>query len=438
MLKRFANPAWAMLEYGWYPLLLFVATPWFLHRLGVEAYGLWMLLVAIVGFGAILTNGTGTATIKAVSSAGDEPGPHAVAAVRNALGLALLGGALLALAIASTFVFAGDALWPKMGAAPLVRLTGIAAAVLIWIEQADNVFASAIKGLSRFGHAARIEIAAKTTQLAAAAAVLIPFPRLEALYAALAAVALCRLAAKAVVAKRLLGAETLMPVFSGRGDLLHFAKWGWLLGVGGVLFGVADRLLIGGLLGAGALAYYAIASQLAMQVHAVAAAGLSVVFPAISREAADIRTPQVRRKIIAACLGNLALSGSLAIGIWFVSPWLLDAWVGPQVGSSAAVVLPWLILAYWLLALNVVPYYVLLGVGRIRFVGLTVLLAGIVAAACAYLALARYGAIAAPAGRIAYAVMSLALVIPFAGYLRGTGRVVRLRSGDAHMNEAAP
>ncbi len=437
MLKRFANPAWAVLEYGWYPLLLFVTTPWFLQRLGVAEYGYWMLLTATTGLGGILTSGTGSATIKAVSAAGAGPQSQSGIAVRNALALALLGGALLAIAVAASFVFAGNKLLPRMESAPLLHLTGIAAAALLWIEQVDNVFASAIKGLSRFDLAARVEIAARTAQLAAAAAVLVPFPHLGGLYAALAATAICRLVAKAFLAKRLLGLTTLAPTLSGHQGLLHFAKWGWVLGAGGVLFGVADRFLIGGLLGASALAYYAIASQLAMQVHAVAAAGLSVIFPAISRDVADAQTPRIRRKIVAACLSNLALSSALAVGIWLASPWLLKIWVGPQASASALPVLPWLILAYWILALNVVPYYVLLGLGKIRFVGSTVLLAGIAAAACAYLALIHFGALAAPAGRMAYAVLSLGLAAPFVSYLLGRTNGLRL-SAATRADEVTP
>ena len=47
---------------------------------------------------------------------------------------------------------------------------------------------------------------------------------------------------------------------------------------------MASRMLVGSLLGASSLTYYSIAAQLAMQVHAASAAGLSVIFPKISRK----------------------------------------------------------------------------------------------------------------------------------------------------------
>jgi hypothetical protein len=47
MLNKLVSPAWTMLEYSWYSLLLFIVTPWFLHQLGTERYGHWMLLMAL-------------------------------------------------------------------------------------------------------------------------------------------------------------------------------------------------------------------------------------------------------------------------------------------------------------------------------------------------------------------------------------------------------
>ena len=45
---------------------------------------------------------------------------------------------------------------------------------------------------------------------------------------------------------------------------------------------------------------------------------------------------------------------------------ILTLWLGPDVAASSAGVLRYLIIAYWILALNVVPYYILLGMGRIQ------------------------------------------------------------------------
>ena len=415
ILRKFASPAWAMMEYGSYPLLLFIATPWFLHQLGVAQYGHWMLLSATVGIGGVLNTGTGAATIKAVSAGiGRDISADTQQAMRVSLAIAIMGGGALALLIVAFFWFAGPTLLSRMGDPSLVRLTGTAAAALIWLQQLDNVFSSGMKGAEKFGEAARIEIASRAVQLIAAALAIWAWPSLGALYIALLVVAALRLIFKTLIAKRLLGLVNLRPTLVGAGEILHFAKWGWLQGIGGMFFGVADRILVGSLLGASSLAYYSIASQLAMQIHALSAAALSVIFPKVSRklESGDRFSLWRVTKLTAAA--NFLLSTTLALALLLLGPALLRVWIGEASAVPTAQILSWLVIAYWILALNVVPYYILLGLGRIRFIGLTVVLCGIASVTAMYFAITHEGLIGAPVGRGIYALLSSVLIFPLA------------------------
>jgi O-antigen/teichoic acid export membrane protein len=427
MWKKLASPAWAMLEYGSYPLLLFIATPWFLRQLDTGGYGHWMLLTATVGFGGVLNAGTGAATIKAVSAGiGGSKDRDVEHTVKVSLAIAILGGGSLALLVFSVFSIAGPTLLSRMGDPALIRLTGVAAAALIWLEQLDNVFSSAIKGAEQFGQAARIEIASKTTQIVAAGIVLGMWPTLWALYATLLVVAVLRLIAKTIIARQLLGLTNLRPTLIGANSILDFAKWGWLQGVGGMLFGVADRMLVGSLLGASSLTYYSIASQLAMQIHAVSAAGLSVIFPKVSRKLESNGHFSLWRVSKLTMAGNLLLSSLLALVLLLLGPTILRSWIGATSAAPTAQILPWLVIAYWVLALNVVPYYILLGMGRMRFVGLTVLSCGIIAVTTMYFAITHEGLRGAPAGRGIYALLSLALILPLIRHFAQERRIRRI------------
>jgi O-antigen/teichoic acid export membrane protein len=418
-LRHLRNPFWAMLEYGWYPLLLFASTPWFLHRLGTQQYGHWMLLSATVNFGGILNAGTGAATIKSVSAGlGRMHQSMVTETTRRSLALALLGGGILALLVLAIFWFGGNAFLDRMGDQSLVRTTGVAAAALLWVEQLDNVFSSSLKGAEHFGLAARIEMTSKTVQILAAALILIPIPNLRGLYTALLVVALFRLTAKAITTKLTLHLTSLRPTLSGVSEIFHFAKWGWLQGIGGTLFSVADRMLVGSLLGANSLTYYSIASQLTMQIHATAAAGLSVIFPRVSRQLEGNAPFSLRRIASLAMAANFLMSSVLAGILIVFGHRLLNLWIGESSATHVLVVLPWLTIAYWLLAINVVPYYLLLGMGKMRFIGLTVLLAGILAVLSMYYATLHYGLAGTPVGRGIYALVSLALLVPLAKSLR--------------------
>ncbi len=422
MIRRLASPAWAMLEYGWFPLLAFVTTPYFWHALGEQRFAYWILLTATVGFGGILNAGTGTATIKLVSAArGTDDAKAAELTIRTALAIAIAIGGALALVIFAIFWFGGTTLFNEMGDADLVHLTGAVAAVLIWIEQLENVFASALKGAEYFGPAARVEILSKTAQIVVALLVFALTGSFGGLYLSLIVVGVLRLALKASVARRLLGLTSLRPRFGELGKVLGYAKWGWVQGLAGMLFGIVDRLLIGALLGSAALAHYSVVTQLTQQIHAVPAAATSVLFPKVSRrleaEGSFSLSRLTKWTMLASGLASSAMAGILLL----FGTDILRLWLGPAEAAAGSELLYPLTLAYWLLAQLVVPYFLLLGIGRIRFVGLASLAAAVSAIICLYLATDAWGVAGAPWGRVVYAIGTFSLLVPLTRHLRARG-----------------
>jgi O-antigen/teichoic acid export membrane protein len=420
MLKRLASPAWSMLEYGWYPLLVFLSTPYLLRTLGAEKFGLWMLLNATVGFGAFLNVGTGAATIKQVSAGrGRAGGGDIERVVRSSLAISLIGGGLLAALIFVVFWFAGDTFFEKMGDRSLVRLTGAVAALLAWIEQIDNVFASALKGAEQFGRAARIEMGSKTAQIFSTVLAVAVWESMTALYAALVLVAIARLIAKSWMVRRFLTLSSMRPSLANVGDTLHYAKWGWVQGVGGLLFGIADRLLVGSFLGAASLAHYSVASQLAQQIHALSAAGLSVLFPKVSRKLEGEANFSLWRITRLTMAGNFLVSSALALGLLIFGRKILSLWLGAAVAEASADVLWYLTIAYWILAMNIVPHFILLGLGRMRFIAISNFAAGVVLITTIYLLLPFHGLAGIGLARIAYGMVTLVNFVPLFWYVRG-------------------
>lgn len=422
-----------MLEYGWSPLMIFITTPYFLHTLGAEGFGYWMLLTATAGFGSFLNAGTGAATIKQVSASYGRADAESVGkVVRTSLAIALMGGAILAAIIVLVFGAAGNLLFPKMGDQSLVLLTGSVAALLAVIEQIDNVFASALKGAEHFGHAARIEMVSKTAQILAAVFAVFMWGGVAALYAALVVVAVVRLVAKSWLVGRLLGVASLRPSFTNAPDTLHFAKWGWVQGVGGLFFGIADRMLIGSFMGAASLAHYSVATQLAQQIHALSAAGLSVIFPKISRRLEGDANFSLWRITKVTMTGNFLASGILALGLLIFGRKILTLWLGAAEAEASADVLWYLTIAYWLLAVNVVPHFILLGIGRIRIVATSNLVAGLVSLYVMFMLVQHYGLSGIGIARIIFGVIILSNFISLFGYLREKNGKFTAKDNNKH------
>ena len=65
--QHIKNAAFSLGEYVGIPLLYLAATPLLVQRLGLDLYGLWMLINSIVGISGVLNFGFGDATLRFVS-----------------------------------------------------------------------------------------------------------------------------------------------------------------------------------------------------------------------------------------------------------------------------------------------------------------------------------------------------------------------------------
>ncbi len=415
--RHAGSSLWGMAEYFAYPLMMFAATPLFLHLLGSEQYGQWMLLLTFNGFGGLAGIGMGTAATKDVSAArgrGDEAG--IAAAIRACLMVTILSTMALALLMVTTGWLIGPALLAKMGTPDLVRTIIIVAALLILLEQIDSVFAGALRGLERFDISAKAEASTKLALVLVSLAVAWKTGDVVAVFWATIAATIVRLSVKALAVRHFIG-QTPWPAFDRPRMAVAFAfgKWTWAQSLGAAMFATADRLIVGSLLGAHALAAYSVCLQLAQQIQTVPAAGAQFLFPAVSRShaAGESYAPlAIRASLI---IGGMSLL--LALPVALFSHLILSLWVGKDIADAASVTLTLLAAGFAILGLNVGPHFVLLGAGRARFVAGINIVAGIVATGCAFFAIPDQGLIGAGAARLVYAVVICALIFEMRRHL---------------------
>ncbi len=411
--SRLGGSFWSIVEYIWFPSLMLATTPFFLRTLGPERFGQWALLSATISFGAILSIGTGAATVRQVAlrlARDDSAGVRLV--VRSSLGLGLAGGLAAAVLVAGVFGLGGTTLLGKMAAGGAPLATGLTAAAIVAIEQLENVFTAALRGGERFKIIARIEMIVRTLQVGAAIGAVWAFGTLAALFVALIVTATFRLFVKALVVTRWLDLGVAWPSLELWRGVIGDARWGWLQGVGALIFGLADRFIVGGVLGAAALAHYSIASQVAQPLHALAAAGTSVIFPKIS--AALGRGDEARLKTLLIGAAALLVTGTAIVAgtIWWFRLELLTLWLGPGPAAASAPTLGVLIWAFWLLALGVLPHYVLLGMGRMKLVALANVAAGFATIVAMIWLVRGYGVLGVATARMLYGVVLLAVFLP--------------------------
>lgn len=362
-----------------------VLTPLLFHRLGVEQFGAWVIAQTIVVGSATLSLGAGTALLPVLAHArarGDTAGARS--AIRFFCWRTLTVSAFL-------FVVLGIAgVW---GPVPTLlsnwtrwELWAIAAAALAWaaVTEIDNGLSSALKARDRFDAPALIELGARTVQVG------LTFWAIESGGVALLVVALAVSVTIIKVAAKLslLWRDVLVHDAARSAEYRHGASvaaelrssgfWIWLSVLSGLIFNAFDRWFVGAQLGSVALAAYATCAQVAQVPHAVAAAAGQTLAPWSAKLRGKLSDESTRRRIRRALLLATPLAALPSLMLLLVLEQLLALWITPDFAAHNLSTARSMTLAFGLLALNVPSYFLLFGLGRVRFSSILGAAAGIV------------------------------------------------------------
>jgi len=399
------NVFYSVLDYASQPALMLVATPILLRHLGVQQYGVWMLVNSIAATASGLGGGFGDGATKYVAmyrGQGDRAGVirslGAVLAIHSALGSV---SALVMIGLAPwliTHVFAVP---------PTLREVGIAAvrisAALLFVRFVESVFVAAIRGCEHYKPTVILSVLARISGTASAVALAASGHTLVAIFQATLIIAAVSSAAQAWLAQKLLQANMgwrTIDLAAGLREVFSFGAFTWVKSSFGILSAYADRLLVAGVLGAGPLAYYALCNQLTQPVPALVAAAFNFIFPNFSAQVASGSTKQTHhryRSANALVLLSTVLVCTILIG--GAIP-LLRLWIGPAFAAQYHDLLRIVAVGNCLLALSVVPQYAALAFGRARAMAVVNLAAGALSLPGSYYLMQRFGVVGAGLGKV--------------------------------------
>jgi O-antigen/teichoic acid export membrane protein len=409
-LRSFApRAAWAAADQGIYPIVQLALTPYLLFKLGRQDFGIWMLAVAALSMSQLVSWGAGIATTKHVSAdmaAGAKS--EAIEVARAALAVAMMGGLLAAflgwmlapLIVAHFFRGMG----PLERTVPVLALCGLAAA----IQEIDNVFAGALRGVERFDLCAQAEVPARLIMGAVIALLASQGCSVHTLFAALIPMMAAKAALKAwQVSIQFQSAKSALPSFTlpTMRRVAAFGFWQWLQSAGALFFSASDQILVGGLLGAVALARYSACLQIAQYVHMVPSVMVQVIFPRLSALGSQLDAVSGNRILNYSTIAALGTSIVLGMPLILFADQLLKLWIGPAFAAENHQLLIVLIVVHITLAANIGGYFVLLGSGRTARSAAIVLSAGAAQSLFAIL-VAPMGLMAVALNRFVYSALT--------------------------------
>lgn len=399
------NAGWSAADYLVLPLLTLIATPIFVHRLGVEHYGVWMLVNSVMGFGGVLSFGIADATIKYVShyrALRDLPG--VVQVIRSTMALyALLGTfacavfwVLAPLLVHHVFKIAEA---DTALAIQCLRIAGVG----IGLRFIDGVFLAVLSGFERYDLAAAVSMPTSAATVGLALALALGGLGLVPILASSLVILLASSAAKVfIIRRKVLATLSVRPLLypAAVRQIFAYGFFSWLQGIGGVLLSQFDRFLLASLLGPSALTYYTVCLQLALQVHMLPARAFAFLFPLASAGRASGDTAQLRRVYFSALDFTTAMAIGLGLPIFLFAGNILTLWMGADFAAAAAGILQVLVFGATVAATSIAPYYYLNGAGYVGLNTLLVLVSGAITALGAWLLIPWIGIVGAAWGRL--------------------------------------
>jgi O-antigen/teichoic acid export membrane protein len=408
------NALYSIGEYIAQPLSMLVAAPFLVHKLGLQLYGIWMLVSSVLGSMGILSTGFGDATVKYVSAYRGQNNPAGVEhTIRATLTINVLLGGMFGLLVWFSAPYSVDHLF-KIEAAfhkPCIEALRISAIILA-VRSVESVFVSTLRAFERYGPPVTLNVFLRAMVVVSAVVLAAIGYGVVAIMGATLLWSVLVVALQAISARRVVGSLNLFPTFerAALGEVFSFGCFSWLQALAAVVFSYADRFLVAAMLGTAPVAIYVLCVQAAQPIHGLAAAGFNFVFPHISsrRGAGEIHGP--RRVFLLSLLTSLALSLTLASPLIILAKPLLRLWMGERIADEGHLVLTLLAVAYALMAVNVVPHYALLAFGQVRLISALNLSSGILLTLLLTFLVPALGLTGAALGRIAY---SLLLAIPY-------------------------
>lgn len=344
------NIAWNFAAFIWLSLLLVFVTPFMVHRMGLDVFGLWAIITASNAYLAAMDFGLGNALIRFLASENERGDRRALEGyLRSGASLQAIQGGLAAAAL---WFLAGPLArhWlqvpPSLVGEAVLSLRISSLAVLLGFIGLG--YAAVPSALHRFDLLALRTILVMTVQYLLVVLVLTLGGGLLEVVSVYVAGTAGVLVYLVLVSRRLLPRVNIVPGWHPESvrALLRFGRMKFPAQVSVTLIQQLDRIVLGILLPVAQVSFYAVPVRVSLRVGQVAETIASPIYPAVASHLTGGRVDELRRQyrygtrmVAVAAGGALAILGGLAEPI-------LRVWMGPDFAQASAWPLRILLLAY--------------------------------------------------------------------------------------------
>lgn len=404
---------WNAVEAFAWPVLWLLATPLFLARLGSEQFGLLMFVNAIAMLGGAVGLGIGPAVIKLVAAAnGRGDALDAARTVRAALTVSLSIGFLLCGAVWLARTGVAQTLFHRLGTTADTSVLLMLGSITLALQQVDSVLGAGLKGLERFDLSALLDVIVRLGMIGGMlAAVWLSASVYAVVYVQQICIVSGSLLKRSVLQRQLAG-QRLLPGFDMQRmrHLTDFGKWVWLQNIAGIVVFAADRLVVAAFFGAHILSAYSICQQGAQVIHTAVVACFQRLFPSIGSVQQSVGRAALRDIVVRSIKGNLLVALAIFSPTILMSDHILALWIGTEFANANQRLFQVFLAVNLLLAINVSSYFILLGLGRAKLVGIYTAVGAALSIALLLILTPVWGPVGAASARLPYVLIALLFI----------------------------
>jgi O-antigen/teichoic acid export membrane protein len=367
--REFRNSAWNTADVLLLPMLMLLATPFFIKRLGPADYGIWMIVNSIVFSLGIINIGTGDAAIKFISkyhALNDNVNIKRIAS--SAFTLSIVVTAFIIIAGTLLFFIIRNFNFLNIDDAHMMLASGsiLLGSIVFGMKQMEQLALSIFKGFERYDTSSIMSIISKSLLLTGQVAVVYKGYSLLYVFLISAITTVVVVFFEYIYVKIKIRSLSFIPHFEKAAirEIFSFSSWSWTQSVLSIIAGQADRFVVISLAGPKFLAYYALASTIGGQIHQVFTAAISWVFPKVSgkTERKEDLLPLYYKMQFLVMAGGTIIIGTLIL----FQRQIFLRWLGWETYIHSILLIKLFLYLAFINMVSIVPYFFLLGANKIK------------------------------------------------------------------------
>lgn len=341
--KSIKNSFFNTFSLGWMIVLRMVSTPYIVHKLGVDAYGILIVVYSLAGYYFLLDLGLGLAIVKYVSEYYSQKKYDLVSKTISSVlitffGIGLMGMVCIFL-LTNWFVL-------KVFKIPeeLIQVTKFAfhlAAVGFFINMLSNVFSAVPKALQRFDIFSKINILVATISISMTVILLYCGYGLRGVLWVRFFRGLITLIIFIICVKKLIPQMKISIAFNWHfyKRIFSFGLFSLISRISSMTIRQLDKLIIGAVIGPFALTFYAIPRRLISTIKDFMARVIEFFLPVASEFASQGKMERIKKIYIKVSRIAFSLNLAIFLPIILFSYNILYFWMGKNFADNGWIIM---------------------------------------------------------------------------------------------------